>query len=93
MAVFPDKIVLKNSVDEQSLIESAIGAGGSDAIVPGEIVIGREAGAVKLYSLDQNGFVRVVAGGGAGGGVTYWGGGDFDSGVSDGAPPDGGSFD
>lgn len=93
MAVFPDKIVLKNSTDVQSSIESAIGAGGSDAIVPGEIVIGREAGAVKLYALDQNGFVRVVAGGGGGGGVTYWGGGNFDNGASDGEPADGGSFD
>lgn len=63
MAVFPDRIVLKNSTDSQAAIESAIGSGGTDEIVPGELVVGREAGGAKLYTLDSAGVVAVVGGG------------------------------
>ena len=62
MAVFPDKIVLKNTADPQNVIESLIGSGGTDEIVPGEIVVGRESGKVKLYSLDSAGAVQVIGG-------------------------------
>ena len=132
MAVFPDKIVLKNSTDDQATIESLIGSGGTDEIGPGELVVGRESGTVKLYAVDSDGAIQVISGGGTGvgsindlsdvdtatnppsvnqiltwdggnwvpqdiagggGGLAYWGGGDFDTGVSDGEPADGGSFD
>lgn len=63
MAVFPDKIVLKNSTDSQAAIETAIGSGGSDEIVYGELVIGRESGAAKLYTVDSDGNIAVVGGG------------------------------
>lgn len=65
MAVFPDRIVLKNSTDTQAAIESAIGSGGTDAIVYGEVVIGRESGGAKLYTLDSTGAVVVIGGGAA----------------------------
>lgn len=94
MAVFPDRIVLKNSTDSEASIVSAIGSGGTDAIQPGELVIGRESSAAKLYTLDSTGSVVIVAGGagGGGGGLAYWGGGDFTTGTSDGQPADGGDF-
>lgn len=63
MAVFPDRIILKNSADTQSEIEAAIGSGGSDEITYGELVIGRETGSVKLYSIDASGAVVTVGGG------------------------------
>ena len=54
MAVFPDRIVLKNSTDNQSVITDAIRSGGSDAITQGEIVLGLESGDTKLYTDDNN---------------------------------------
>jgi len=130
MAVFPDKIVLKSSTDAEASIITAIGSGGADEIQQGELVIGREVGAAKLYTVDASGNIVSVAGGAAaiddltdvdtsttpptdgqvltwvnansqwepadstgGGGLAYWGGGDFDTGTSDGEPADGGSFD
>ncbi len=54
MAVFPDRIILKNSTDGDDYITTAIGPSTGDSIVPGEIVIGREDGYVKFYSLDAN---------------------------------------
>ena len=65
MAVFPDKIILKNSTDSQAAIEAAIGSGGGDEIVYGELVIGRESGAAKLYTVDSDGNIAVVGGGGS----------------------------
>jgi hypothetical protein len=62
VAVYPDRVILKNSTDAQAAIESAIGSGGTDAIVYGEIVIGRESGGVKLYTLDSTGAVVVIGG-------------------------------
>ena len=62
MAVFPDRIVLKNSTDSQAAIETAIGSGGSDEIQQGELVIGRESGAAKLYTVDSAGNIAVVGG-------------------------------
>ena len=54
MAVFPDKIVIKNTADSRASIEQAIQPGGSDAITAGELVVGREDGKAKLYCLDSN---------------------------------------
>lgn len=62
MAVFPDRIVLKNSTDARATIETAIQSGGTDEIQQGELVIGRESGAAKLYTLDSNGDIAVVGG-------------------------------
>lgn len=63
MAVYPDRIVLKNSTDAQASIESLIGAGGTDEILPGEIVIGRESGSAKAYVLDADGNIVAIGGG------------------------------
>ena len=142
MAVFPKKIVLKNSSDPQATITAAIASGASDEIQVGELVIGTETGNVKIYTVDAAGNVVslgttteaqcivssteptvtdagaalqdghmwfnsttdefsvyyssawvLVSAGGSGGGLAYWGGGDFDTGTSDGEPADGGSFD
>ena len=68
MAVFPDRIVLKNSTDSQASIESAIGSGGSDEIQQGELVIGRETGSAQLYTIDAAGTVVTISGSGGGGG-------------------------
>lgn len=57
MAVYPDRIVLKNSTDSQAYIESAIASGGTDPIVKGELVLGLESGNLRLYSLDGDGNV------------------------------------
>lgn len=60
MAVFPDRIVLKNSTDSSSSIVSQISTGGTDPILPGEIVVGRSNGIIQLYSLDSSGIVRKI---------------------------------
>ena len=57
MAVFPDRIVLKNSTDDEATIISSIENGGTDAIATGEIVLGLEPGAASLYTLDSAGSV------------------------------------
>ena len=54
MAVFPDRIVLKNSTDTQAAIEAAIGSGGADEINQGELVVGLENGSAKFYTKDIN---------------------------------------
>lgn len=66
MAVFPDRIVLKSSTDPQGTIETAIGSGGTDEIQQGELVIGREAGSAKLYTVDSTGAIVTISGGGGG---------------------------
>ena len=65
MAVFPDRIVLKNSTDSQAAIEAAIGSGGADEIAQGEIVLGLEAGSVQIYAKDASGTIVAVGQGGA----------------------------
>ena len=57
MAVFPDRIVLKNSTDSQSAIETAIQTGGSDAITQGEIVLGIETSNVRFYTKAGDGSI------------------------------------
>lgn len=68
MAVFPDRIVLKNSTDGETSIVEAITSGGTDAITPGELVISREPGAAGLYTVDSLGSIVKIAGGGGSGG-------------------------
>ncbi len=95
MAVFPDRIVLKNSVDTQVEIIAAIETGGVSAITQGEIVLGQEDGAASLFTKDALGAIVTISGsGGSGGsgGLVLWGGGDFTTGTSDGEPADGGEF-
>lgn len=57
MAVFPDRIVLKNSTDDQATIEAAIAPGGSNPITQGELVLGLAPGDLRIYSLDGSGNV------------------------------------
>lgn len=64
MAVFPDRIVLKNSTDSQAAIEAAIQAGGTDEITQGEIVLGLETGSAQLYTRDATGAIVTISGGG-----------------------------
>ena len=60
MAVFPDRIVLKNSTDSQAAIEAAIGSGGTDQITQGEVVVGLEANAATFYTIDGSGNVVTI---------------------------------
>ena len=60
MAVFPDRIVHKNSTDDQTTIVDAIGPLGNDTILPGEFVIGRQDGAAALYTLDANNDIVII---------------------------------
>lgn len=87
MAVFPDRIVLKNSTDDQATIEAAIKAGGTDAIVQGEVVLGLETGSAQLYTRDATGAIVTISGSGSGSGSGECcgggDGGDFDTGVVD----------
>ena len=55
MAVFPDRIVLKNSTDSEAAILAAIGSGGSDEITQGEIVLRLSPGNLEMYSVDGSG--------------------------------------
>ena len=95
MAVFPDRIVLKNSVDDEATIVAEIETGGISAITQGEIVLGLSNGAAALYTKDALGAIVTISGSGGGGGsggLVFWGGGDFTTGDSDGEAPDGGEF-
>ena len=95
MAVFPDRIVLKNSTDDEATIIAAIETGGTDAITQGELVLGLVNGAASLFTKDALGAIVTISGSGGGGGsggLVFWGGGDFTTGTSDGEAPDGGEF-
>lgn len=94
MAVFPDRIVLKNSTDPEATIIAAIETGGTDAITQGELVLGLLNGSASLFTKDALGAIVTISGsGGSGsGGLVFWGGGDFTTGDSDGEPADGGEF-
>ena len=83
MAVFPDRIVLKNSTDDQATIEAAIQSGGSDEIAQGEVVLGLETGSAQLYTRDATGAIVTISGSGGGGGGGRGDGGDFDTGAVD----------
>lgn len=69
MAVFPDRIVLKNSADTELDIIAAIETGGSDEITQGEIVLGLVADGAKIYTKDLND--NIIQLGGIGTGPQY----------------------
>jgi len=96
VAVFPDRIVLKNSTDDEATIIAEIETGGVSAITQGEIVLGLSDGAAALFTKDALGAIVTISGSGGGsggsGGLVFWGGGDFTTGTSDGEAPDGGEF-
>lgn len=76
MAVFPDRIVQKNSSDSDALIRAAIAEGAPDSITIGELVISTNPANPAIYIKDALGDIRTVAGsGGDGGGGD--GGGSF----------------
>jgi hypothetical protein len=62
MAVFPDRIVLKNSTDDQATIEAAIQTGGTDEITQGEIVLGINTTNVKFYTKAGDGSIVTLGG-------------------------------
>lgn len=70
MAVFPDRIVLKNSSDAEVDIFAAISTGGPDAITQGEIVLGVDANEVKLYTKSANGNIVTIGGSAMASGAT-----------------------
>jgi len=57
VAVFPDRIVLKNSKDGDNAVQEAIKSNGTDPIVSGEVVVSQGNGKASLYTLDANGTV------------------------------------
>jgi len=57
VAVFPDRIVLKNSSDDRATIEAAIQTGGSDAITQGELVLGIDTTDVRMYTKAGDGSI------------------------------------
>lgn len=62
MAVFTDRIILKSSADTEADIFTQIQQGGSDEIVPGEVVVGLTPGTARLYTLDSNNDVVTLGG-------------------------------
>ena len=66
MAVFPDRIVLKNSTDDQATIEAAIETGGTDEITQGEIVLGINPTTVQFYTKAGDGSIVTLGGTSAG---------------------------
>lgn len=62
MAVFPDRIVLKNSTDSQAAIEAVISTGGTDEIAQGEIVLGLEPTSVLIYTKAGDGSIVTLGG-------------------------------
>jgi len=65
VAVFPDRIVLKNSTDGQATIEAAIQTGGTDEITQGELVLGIEPTGVSIYTKAGDGSIVRFAPGAA----------------------------
>ncbi len=55
MAVFPDKIVLKNSTDGDNLVKTQVSTGGVYEISEGELVISRKPGRASIFTLDSYG--------------------------------------
>lgn len=66
MAVFPDRIVLKNSTDDEAIIIAEIETGGVSAITQGEIVLGLSSGSAALFTKDSVGNIVTITGGGGG---------------------------
>lgn len=57
MAVFPDRIVLKNSTDDEATITAAIQTGGADEIAQGELVLGLTTSSVTLFTKAGDGSI------------------------------------
>jgi len=83
VALFPDRIVLKNSTDTESAIEAAIESGGTDEISTGEVVLGLRTGSAKIYTKDAAGNIVTISGGSGEGGGGRGDGGDFNTGTVD----------
>ena len=66
MAVFPDRIVLKNSADSEAAIVAAIETGGADEITQGEVVLGILNSDVKFYTKAGDGSIVSLGGTGTG---------------------------
>jgi len=60
MAVFPDKIVLKNSIDGDNLVKTQVATGGIYEISEGELVISRKPGRASIFTLDSFGGIVEV---------------------------------
>lgn len=60
MAVFPDKIVLKNSTDGDDLVKTQVSTGGVYEISEGELVISRKPGRASIFTLDSFGGIVEV---------------------------------
>ena len=85
MAVFPDRIVLKNSTDDENTIAAAIGSGGANQIAQGELVLGLYDGSARIFTRDAVGDIVSISGSGSGTGTgsIRGDGGDFDTGTID----------
>ena len=55
VALFPDRIINKNSTDPAHTIIDAIKQSSTDSIIAGELVVARENGSAQIYTLDSNG--------------------------------------
>lgn len=55
MALFPQRIVHKNTTDSDSQLAERLSRNGSDALIPGELLVQRSDGIASLYALDSNG--------------------------------------
>ena len=62
MAVFPKRITLKNSADSDAAIRAAISTGGTDEILPGEVVVRTATGEVQFYTRDDSGNIVTIGG-------------------------------
>ena len=60
MALYPERIVLKNSTDGDTAVKTQIQSGGSSEIVPGEIVVSRRPGGANLFTTDSAGNIVQV---------------------------------
>jgi hypothetical protein len=54
LALFPDRIINKNSADPAQTIINAIKPSSTDSIIAGELVVARENGSAQIYTLDSN---------------------------------------
>jgi hypothetical protein len=63
MAVFPERIVLKNSTSSELDVRQALAPSGTDPAVPGELVVLRRQNSAKLLTVDSG--TNIVSVGGA----------------------------
>ena len=60
MAVYPQRIVLKNSADGDASVQGQIRSGGAGEIVDGEVVISQRPGAATLFTRDSSGAIVAI---------------------------------